>query len=65
MKKIGEYVDWDNIEEGRWGKFMRIQAVVDLTKPLKWGLMVRDPNGKAANLFFKYEHLFNFYYVCG
>lgn len=39
--------------------------MVDLHKPLTWGTIIRTEDGNLKNVFFKYERLFDFCYICG
>ncbi|KAF7825238.1 ribonuclease H [Senna tora] len=45
--KVGNFLDWDNSEESKWGKAFRFRAMIDLTKPLKKGTLVRGKNDKT------------------
>lgn len=61
---LGTFVEVDNKEGNRMGKFLRLKAIVDLRKPLKRGTMVKY-QGKDLRIFFKYERLPTFCFLCG
>jgi hypothetical protein len=61
---IGKFVEVDSKEGHRLGKFLRLKTTVDLRKPLKRGTVINF-QGKKLQVFFKYERLPTFCYVCG
>jgi hypothetical protein len=61
---IGEFVDVDNKEGNRNGKFLRVKVSIDLRKPLKRGTVITY-QGKELRVYFKYERLPTFCYICG
>lgn len=61
---LGKFVEVDTKEGNRLGKFLRVKAEIDLTKPLKRGTVIKY-QGKCLRVFFKYERLPNFCYTCG
>lgn len=67
-KKIGEilglFEEIDSKEAHRSGKFMRIKVKMDMKDPLKRGTIVRFKE-KTHRVFFKYERLPTFYFICG
>ncbi|KAJ1436551.1 Zinc finger, CCHC-type [Sesbania bispinosa] len=65
VSNIGSYIDWDKTNESRWGRFLRMRMMLDLRKPLRRGMVVQLPNKKKVKVFFKYEKLPNFCYICG
>lgn len=38
--KIGDFLDWDDFEEGCWGGFMHIRVLLNFKKPLKRGSLI-------------------------
>lgn len=63
---LGKYVETDVGDDGLgWGKFLRIRVEIDVTKPLRRGVMVLDPDGKKIWALVKYERLPTFCYQCG
>ncbi|KAJ1399204.1 Zinc finger, CCHC-type [Sesbania bispinosa] len=62
---MGKYEDWDPSSEARWGQFLRIRVRLDLRKPLKRGMLVQLKENQKAKVFFKFEKLLNFCYICG
>ncbi|KAF7838984.1 ribonuclease H [Senna tora] len=63
--KLGEFLTWNTSDMGRWGKALRLRVTIDLTKPLKRGTLVRGRDGHLLKVFFRYEWLLDFCYVCG
>jgi hypothetical protein len=67
-KKIGDLVgtfeDVDQRDGCRYGKFLRVKSSIDLRKPLKRGTVVHYQD-RNLKVYFKYERLPNFCYVCG
>ncbi|KAK7852623.1 hypothetical protein CFP56_038545 [Quercus suber] len=64
--KIGVVLDVDVLEKGvQWGKFLRVRIHLDATTKLIRGKKVSIEKGESRWVFFKYEHLPNFYYRCG
>jgi hypothetical protein len=61
---IGKFEEADAKESHRMGRFLRTKIQIDLTKPLKRGTIVRY-NGKDLKVYFKYERLPTFCFVCG
>lgn len=61
---IGKFVEVDPKDVNRLGKFLRVKAEIDLKKPLKRGTVIKY-QGKSLRVFFKYERLPNFCYICG
>jgi hypothetical protein len=51
---IGEFIDVDNKEGNRNGKFLRVKVSIDLRKPLKRGTVITY-QGKELRVYFKYE----------
>lgn len=62
---MGEFTDWDDTKEGRRGRYLRCRVIIDLTKPLRRGSMTLDNSGKPNKVFFKYERMQDFCYICG
>ncbi|KAL0444209.1 UNVERIFIED_CONTAM: hypothetical protein Slati_2143600 [Sesamum latifolium] len=48
-----------------WGSSMRIRVALDGTKPLKRALKIRTVLGDEQLIFFTYDRLSSFYYLCG
>lgn len=61
---LGKFVEVDSKEGNRLGKFLRVKVTVDLRKPLKRGTVVKY-QGKNLRVYFKYERLPTFCFVCG
>lgn len=61
---IGVFDEVDQKKENRSGRFLRIRTRMDLRKPLKRGTVVKY-QGKNLKVFFKYERLTTFCFVCG
>jgi len=61
---LGTFVEVDNKEGNRMGKFLRLKATVDLRKPLKRGTVIKY-QGKDLRIFFKYERLPTLCFLCG
>jgi len=62
---VGEVVEVDqNDGEVEWGEYLRVQIIIDLTKPLDKGRKINIRN-KSTSVKFKYEKLPNFCYNCG
>ncbi|XP_058763301.1 uncharacterized protein LOC131636707 [Vicia villosa] len=61
---LGEYVEMDQKEAHRNGRFLRLKVKMDLKKPLKRGTVVRFKE-KNLRVHFKYERLPTFCFVCG
>jgi len=61
---LGKFVEVDNNEGNRLGKFLRVKVTIDLRKPLKRGTMVKYQD-KNMQVYFKYERLATFCFVCG
>lgn len=51
---IGEYVEWKNKGEGKWGSFLCMRVLVDMGKPLRRGTMLKSKDdsvlGSSLNL---------------
>ena len=63
---IGRLVEVDVPENGiGWGRFLRIQVEIDVTKPLLRGKILESEDGKPFWVDFRYEHLPIFCYRCG
>lgn len=62
---IGVLQEWENKGDARWGKFLRMRVLLDLEKPLKRGTILKGRNGVVFKIFFKYERLFEFCFICG
>ncbi|PNY16581.1 cysteine desulfurase mitochondrial-like [Trifolium pratense] len=61
---LGKFVEVDNKESNRMGKFLWIKSTIDLRNPLKRGTIIKF-QGKSLRIFFKYERLPTFCFVCG
>lgn len=46
---IGEFMEWENKGEEKWGSFLRIRVLVDMDKPLKKGTTLKDKEGSSFN----------------
>lgn len=58
-------MEWDASELGSCGRFLRLRTRLDLTKPLQNGSMTLSSNGQPSKVFFKYERLQDYCYICG
>lgn len=47
------------------GKSMRVRILMDITKPLRRGVMMKIGVKEAREIIFKYERLGNICYMCG
>lgn len=61
---LGKFVEVDSKESNRMGKFLRVKATIDLRKPLKRGTVIKY-KGNNLCVYFKYERLPTFCFVCG
>lgn len=61
---IGKFVEADQRECNRSGRFLRIKVALDLHKPIKRGTILKY-QGRNLWIFFKYERLPNFCFGCG
>jgi hypothetical protein len=61
---IGQYEESDPNEKNRTGRFLRLKVLIDLRKPLKRGTVIRYQD-RSLKVFFKYERLPTFCFVCG
>jgi hypothetical protein len=61
---MGIFEEADTKDCHRMGRFLRAKVTIDLTKPLKRGTIIRY-NGKDLKVFFKYERLPTFCFLCG
>lgn len=61
---LGGFEEIDMKDAHRNGKFLRIKVKMDLKNPLKTGAVVRYKE-KSHRVFFKYERLPTFCFVCG
>ena len=65
MAKIETVLEFDKSDNGLYGHYARAQVLVNVFNPLERGTMVLDELGGKTWVYFKYEKLLNFYYVCG
>jgi hypothetical protein len=61
---IGQYEETDSNERNRTGRFLRLKVSIDLRKPLKRGTVIRYQD-RSLKVYFKYERLPTFCFVCG
>ncbi|PNX56720.1 hypothetical protein L195_g058346 [Trifolium pratense] len=61
---IGQFEETDPVERNRTGRFLRLKVSIDLTKPLKRGTVIKYQD-RSLKVFFKYERLPTFCFVCG
>jgi hypothetical protein len=61
---IGQYEETDPNDRNRTGRFLRLKVSIDLRKPLKRGTVIKYQD-KSLKVFFKYERLPTFCFVCG
>lgn len=62
---IGDFMEWDNRGDDKWGSFLRLGVLIDLKKPLRRGTILRNKEGSKFKISFKYERLLDFCYYCG
>lgn len=60
----GDFEEADNRDCNRLGKFLRIKISLDLKQPVKRGTVIRF-QGKDLKVFFRYERLPAFCFICG
>lgn len=64
--KLGRYITADvDSDAEAWGKSLRVRAEIDITKPLRRGVVIRLNNGLERWAELKYERLPNFLFHCG
>jgi len=61
---LGKFVEVDSKESNRLGCFLRVKTNIDLRKPLKRGTVIKY-QGKNLRIYFKYERLPTFCFMCG
>ncbi|XP_058757456.1 uncharacterized protein LOC131630719 [Vicia villosa] len=61
---LGKFEEMDTKEANRIDRFLRLKVTIDLKMPLKRGTVVRFKD-KNLRVFFKYERLPTFCFVCG
>lgn len=62
---VGEVEDVDIVDDGvDWGQFLRVHILLDLSKPLSRGQMLKLHN-KSVWITFQYEKIPNFCFKCG
>ncbi|XP_021757945.1 uncharacterized protein LOC110722981 [Chenopodium quinoa] len=69
MSEIGNmlegFMELDDTDPLGWGEFMRIRVMLDVTKPLRWGLLVAVGSATTKWIDVKYERLSDFCFYCG
>nr|POE49384.1 hypothetical protein CFP56_67312 [Quercus suber] len=64
--KLGEVLDVDVPNKGvQWGRCLRVRVKIDITKKLLKGKKITVENDEQCWVYFRYERLPNFYYICG
>lgn len=64
--KLGKAIDVDVPENGvHWGRYLRVKVQLDVTKKLIQAKKVSIEDDEPRWVFFRYERLPNFCYVCG
>lgn len=61
---VGKFEEADLKDSNRLGRSLRVKVAIDIRKPLKRGTVVRY-QGRDLRVYFKYERLPNFCFVCG
>jgi hypothetical protein len=61
---IGQFEETDPLERNRTGRFLRLKASIDPRKPLKRGTVIKSQD-RNLKVYFKYERLPTFCFVCG
>jgi hypothetical protein len=61
---IGQFEETDPLERNQTGRFLRLKVLIDLRKPLKRGTVIKSQD-RSLKVYFKYERLPNFCFVCG
>ncbi|MCI08776.1 DUF4283 domain protein, partial [Trifolium medium] len=63
---IGEFLEYDEKNDSlSWRKYMCVRVLVDVRLPLKRYKKIKKPEGESSIVYFKYERLGTFCYVCG
>lgn len=63
---VGKFLEVDAEEDGSAiGKFLHVQVLLDVRKPLRRGILLEAEGGKPGWCDFKYEFIPNFCYACG
>jgi hypothetical protein len=61
---VGQVEEVDLVEDVAWGEFLRVRILLDLSKPLSRGRMLKIKSNSVW-VAFQYEKLPNFCYHCG
>ncbi|XP_050217735.1 uncharacterized protein LOC126668590 [Mercurialis annua] len=64
-ERVGPVMEVREEDLESWGKHVRVRIMVDITRPLKRGVMVRNNRGEKVWVFFRFEKLPNYCYWCG
>ncbi|GAU37478.1 hypothetical protein TSUD_207140 [Trifolium subterraneum] len=63
---LGRYIKYDEYNNsGSWRMYMRVRVAVKVDEPLKKSLTLEKEDGGIVHVYFKYEKLGVFCYVCG
>ncbi|PNY15691.1 hypothetical protein L195_g012392 [Trifolium pratense] len=63
---LGRYVKYDDYtNSGSWRLYMRVRVAIKVDEPLKQGLTFEKEDGGVVHVFFKYERLGIFCFLCG
>ncbi|XP_057418031.1 uncharacterized protein LOC130712211 [Lotus japonicus] len=62
---LGGFISWDRNEDNRLGPFLRLRSWVKITCPLRRGTIIARQGRNPLKVWFQYERLSNFCYMCG
>ncbi|XP_050211399.1 uncharacterized protein LOC126661587 [Mercurialis annua] len=63
--RAGTVLEVRDEDVNTWGKHLRVRIQVNVTSPLKRGVMVRNKNGDKVWVYFRFERMPNYCYWCG
>ncbi|KAJ4827699.1 hypothetical protein Tsubulata_027558 [Turnera subulata] len=63
--KVGRFIGFDEKGELGWGKFVRARVALNMEKPLRKSLTIRRGAGLSSEVYYRYEGILNFCYLCG
>lgn len=65
-ENLGNFVKADISNfDGTWNAFIRLRVSIEVDKPLRRGVRIKQPNGESLWLECKYERLPTFCFICG
>ncbi|KAJ4843031.1 hypothetical protein Tsubulata_005886 [Turnera subulata] len=63
--KAGRFINFDKKAKIGWGKFVRARIALNVEKPLRRNLTIRQSLGQPSEVYYRYEGIPNFCYLCG